>query len=146
MNPVFCKVANPGSCEFINYCTLHRFELVVYLEGTSESTGTTMQARYSYRNGDVLWGHRFQSAISYDPTALNYVICFEKFEKTVSVATPLISARNLDLLWQHGGSPPPLSGGEQLVIFDSAVFNPNNVVLNDVQEPLLPSLPPPLSL
>ncbi|KAF2362446.1 Potassium channel inwardly rectifying Kir, partial [Trinorchestia longiramus] len=102
-----------------------KFELVVYLEGTSESTGTTMQARYSYRNGDVLWGHRFQSAISYDSTSLNYVIDFEKFEKTISVATPLISARDWEQLQLHGGSPPPVARDEQLVIFDPNVFTPS---------------------
>lgn len=68
----------------------YRFELAIYLEGTSESTGTTMQARYSYRNGDVLWGHRFQSTIDYDAGALNYVIDFDKFEKTISVSAGVL--------------------------------------------------------
>lgn len=35
-----------------------RFEIVVILEGTIESTGQTTQARSSYIATEVLWGHR----------------------------------------------------------------------------------------
>ena len=65
--------------------------MIVYLEGTSESTGTTMQARYSYRNGDVLWGHRFKQAVTYDIMSMNYVIDFDNFERTISVSEKIDS-------------------------------------------------------
>lgn len=35
-----------------------RFEIVVILEGTIESTGQTTQARSSYVTSEILWGHR----------------------------------------------------------------------------------------
>ncbi|CAB0005852.1 unnamed protein product, partial [Nesidiocoris tenuis] len=37
-----------------------RFEIIVILEGTTESTGQTTQARTSYVASEILWGHRFQ--------------------------------------------------------------------------------------
>ncbi|XP_018055990.1 PREDICTED: ATP-sensitive inward rectifier potassium channel 12-like isoform X9 [Atta colombica] len=36
-----------------------RFEIVLILEGTIESTGQTTQARSSYLPQEILWGHRF---------------------------------------------------------------------------------------
>lgn len=36
-----------------------RFEVVVILEGTIESTGQSIQARSSYIASEILWGHRF---------------------------------------------------------------------------------------
>ena len=35
-----------------------QFEIIVILEGTVESTGQSSQARTSYLNTEVLWGHR----------------------------------------------------------------------------------------
>lgn len=36
-----------------------RYEVVVILEGTIESTGQSIQARSSYVASEILWGHRF---------------------------------------------------------------------------------------
>jgi len=38
-----------------------QFEIIVMLEGTVESTGQSSQARTSYLNTEVLWGHRFET-------------------------------------------------------------------------------------
>ncbi|XP_068243076.1 ATP-sensitive inward rectifier potassium channel 12-like isoform X2 [Palaemon carinicauda] len=73
-----------------------KFELVVYLEGTTESTGTTMQARCSYQPTDFLWGHRFENLIFFDKASDNYVVDFREFNKTREVSTPLCSARDLE--------------------------------------------------
>ena len=35
-----------------------RFEIVVILEGTTESTAMTTQARSSFIPSEILWGHR----------------------------------------------------------------------------------------
>ena len=35
-----------------------QFEIIVLLEGTVESTGQSSQARSSYLNTEILWGHR----------------------------------------------------------------------------------------
>lgn len=42
-----------------------RFEIVTMLEGTVESTGMTTQARSSYLPSEILWGHRFDSIVSF---------------------------------------------------------------------------------
>lgn len=42
-----------------------RFEIVTMLEGVVESTGMTTQARSSYLPSEVLWGHRFDSTVSF---------------------------------------------------------------------------------
>ena len=62
------------------------FELVVYLEGTSESTGTTMQARTSYRSSDICWGNRFKQIVFFDKLSMNYVVDLKKFEETIEVS------------------------------------------------------------
>ncbi|XP_010889096.1 G protein-activated inward rectifier potassium channel 1 isoform X2 [Esox lucius] len=41
-----------------------QFEIVVILEGIVETTGMTCQARTSYTEDEVLWGHRFFPVIS----------------------------------------------------------------------------------
>ena len=61
------------------------FELVVYLEGTTESTGNTMQARFSYQPTDILWGHRFENVIAFDKSSDNYAVDFREFNKTKEV-------------------------------------------------------------
>ena len=42
-----------------------RFELHVVLEGVTESTSMTFQARTSYLPHEILWGHRFESMMIY---------------------------------------------------------------------------------
>ena len=42
-----------------------RFEIVTMLEGTVESTGMTTQARSSYLPSEILWGHRFESIVTF---------------------------------------------------------------------------------
>lgn len=42
-----------------------RFEIVTMLEGVVESTGMTTQARSSYLPSEILWGHRFESVVSF---------------------------------------------------------------------------------
>ena len=39
------------------------FEIVVILEGMVEATGMTCQARSSYIESEVLWGHRFEPVL-----------------------------------------------------------------------------------
>lgn len=73
-----------------------KFEIVVILEGTIESTGQTTQARSSYLNGEILWGHRFESVVSYNRDQQSYEADYSKFNETIQVDTPLCSAQELD--------------------------------------------------
>ena len=42
-----------------------KFELVVGMEGTIESTSMTFQARTSYLANEIHWGHRFEPMMVY---------------------------------------------------------------------------------
>ncbi|XP_067826849.1 G protein-activated inward rectifier potassium channel 4-like [Heptranchias perlo] len=70
-----------------------QFEIVVILEGIVESTGMTCQARTSYREDEILWGHRFESCISLEKGA--FQVDYSKFDKTFEVQTPLGSAKDM---------------------------------------------------
>lgn len=72
-----------------------KFEIVVILEGTVESTGQTTQARSSYLNMEILWGHRFLPVVSYNTDRQGYDIDYSRFNETMSVDTPLCSAHEL---------------------------------------------------
>ncbi|XP_023012963.1 G protein-activated inward rectifier potassium channel 3 isoform X3 [Leptinotarsa decemlineata] len=73
-----------------------RFEIVVILEGVIESTGMTTQARSSYLPSEILWGHRFQSIVSFKKESGEYEVDYAQFNNTVEVDTPLCSAKELD--------------------------------------------------
>ncbi|CAH0563765.1 unnamed protein product [Brassicogethes aeneus] len=73
-----------------------RFEIVVILEGVIESTGMTTQARSSYLPSEILWGHRFQSLITFKKDSGEYEVDYALFNNTIEVDTPLCSARELE--------------------------------------------------
>lgn len=62
-----------------------KFEIVVLLEGTTESTGQTTQARSSYLPNEVLWGHRFEPIVSYNKERLAYMVDYSLFHNTYQV-------------------------------------------------------------
>ncbi|XP_050308372.1 G protein-activated inward rectifier potassium channel 3-like isoform X2 [Anthonomus grandis grandis] len=72
-----------------------KFEIVVILEGTIESTGQTTQARSSYLASEVLWGHRFEPVVSYNKDRQGYEVNYSKFNNTLAVDTPLCSGADL---------------------------------------------------
>lgn len=72
-----------------------KFELIALLEGTTESTGQTTQARTSYVNTEILWGHRFVSLILYDKKLRAYRVDYRQFHETYQVDTPLCSPAEL---------------------------------------------------
>jgi potassium inwardly-rectifying channel subfamily J len=61
-----------------------------------ESTGMTTQARSSYLPSEILWGHRFQSLITFKKESGEYEVDYALFNNTVEVDTPLCSAKQLD--------------------------------------------------
>ncbi|KAK9887765.1 hypothetical protein WA026_000080 [Henosepilachna vigintioctopunctata] len=72
-----------------------RFEIIVVLEGVIESTGMTTQARSSYLPSEILWGHRFQSLVTFKKESGEYEVDYAIFHKTMEVDTPLCSASQL---------------------------------------------------
>ncbi|XP_011138850.1 uncharacterized protein LOC105182829 isoform X2 [Harpegnathos saltator] len=72
-----------------------RFEVVLILEGTIESTGQTTQARSSYLPQEILWGHRFDPMVSYSKERQGYEVDYSLFDSTTQVDTPLCSGKEL---------------------------------------------------
>ncbi|XP_070492013.1 G protein-activated inward rectifier potassium channel 3-like isoform X2 [Chironomus tepperi] len=73
-----------------------RFEIVTMLEGVVESTGMTTQARSSYLPSEILWGHRFESVVSFKRETGEYEVDYTLFNNTYEVDTPLCSAKELN--------------------------------------------------
>lgn len=82
---------NMSAVDFIQ----DRSEIVVILEGTVESTGQTTQARSSYINSEIMWGHRFEQIVTFNKTKSCYEINYAKFNSIKQVDTPLCSAKVL---------------------------------------------------
>lgn len=82
-----------------------KFEIVVILEGTVESTGQSTQARSSYLSNEILWGHRFDPVVSYNKDKQAYEIDYSRFNETTMVDTPLCSAKELECFKGSIGTP-----------------------------------------
>ncbi|KAK7907049.1 hypothetical protein WMY93_015661 [Mugilogobius chulae] len=67
------------------------FEIIVILEGIVEASGMTCQARTSYTEDEVLWGHRFESCISLEKEAFR--VDHSAFDKTFEVQMSPESAK-----------------------------------------------------
>uniref|UniRef100_A0A3B4B0B7 G protein-activated inward rectifier potassium channel 3 n=1 Tax=Periophthalmus magnuspinnatus TaxID=409849 RepID=A0A3B4B0B7_9GOBI len=67
------------------------FEIIVILEGIVEASGMTCQARTSYTEDEVLWGHRFESCISLEKEAFR--VDHSAFDKTFEVQMSTDSAK-----------------------------------------------------
>ncbi|KAG2469911.1 ATP-sensitive inward rectifier potassium channel 1-like [Polypterus senegalus] len=69
--------------------TIHQqdFELVVFLDGTVESTSATCQVRTSYTPEEIQWGYRFAPIVSKTKEG-KYRVDFSNFSKTIQVPTP----------------------------------------------------------
>ncbi|KAI5723347.1 hypothetical protein M8J76_004652 [Diaphorina citri] len=71
--------------------------------GVIESTGMTTQARSSYLPNEILWGHRFETLVSFKKETGEHEVNYGLFNNTYEVHTPLCSAQALDqLLAIHG--------------------------------------------
>ena len=75
-----------------------RFELIIVLEGTVESTGTTAQARTSYLPGEILWGRRFERLVTFHKNNGEYEIDYSLFNSTLDMPIPHCSAKELQEL------------------------------------------------
>ncbi|XP_048093570.1 ATP-sensitive inward rectifier potassium channel 1-like [Alosa alosa] len=85
-----CHVIDKSSpfCE-MSADTLHKeeFELVVFLDGTAESTSSSCQVRTSFIPCEIQWGHSFLPIVSRTKGG-KYRVDFSNFSKTVPVETP----------------------------------------------------------
>uniref|UniRef100_A0A1B6C9Q4 Inward rectifier potassium channel C-terminal domain-containing protein n=1 Tax=Clastoptera arizonana TaxID=38151 RepID=A0A1B6C9Q4_9HEMI len=81
-----------------------RFEIVVILEGTTESTGQTTQARSSYLPNEILWGNRFEPIVTYSKDRQSYQVDYSQFHTVYQVDTPLCSAEELQMFTEASGA------------------------------------------
>lgn len=72
-----------------------KFEIVVILEGTVESTGQSVQARSSYLPSEIYWGRRFEQLVGYKKDTGEFRVDYSKFNGTHEVPTPTCSAKQL---------------------------------------------------
>ncbi|CAL8301673.1 unnamed protein product [Lota lota] len=97
-----------------------QFEIVVILEGIVETTGMTCQARTSYTEDEVLWGHRFLPVMSLEDGFFR--VDYSQFHNNFEVPTPphsvkeqeekppLPSPGTLPAVDSSGSGSPPLGG------------------------------------
>ena len=71
------------------------YELLIILEGTVESTGTTAQARTSYLPEEILWGRRFERLVTFQKENGQYRIDYSLFHSSVEMPIPSCSAQDL---------------------------------------------------
>ncbi|KAM4703727.1 G protein-activated inward rectifier potassium channel 4-like [Rhinophrynus dorsalis] len=83
------------------------FEIVVILEGMVEATGMTCQARSSYVENEVLWGHRFMPVLTLEEGF--YEVDYDTFHNTYETPTPTCSAKELAEQSEKGENVQPLS-------------------------------------
>ncbi|KAM9299612.1 G protein-activated inward rectifier potassium channel 4-like [Gastrophryne carolinensis] len=69
------------------------FEIIVILEGIVEATGMTCQAKTSYTEDEILWGHRFEPCMTLEKGAFR--VDYSHFDKTFDVQTPWASAKEM---------------------------------------------------
>jgi len=79
-------------------------EIVVIMEGTIECADQRVQARTSYVPAEILWGHRFESVVSYDKSQSRYIVDYSRFHDTRPFETPRASARE-----QYDGLKTPVT-------------------------------------
>ncbi|NXE97681.1 KCNJ3 protein, partial [Menura novaehollandiae] len=90
-----------------------QFEIVVILEGIVETTGMTCQARTSYTEDEVLWGHRFFPVISLEEGF--FKVDYSQFHATFEVPTPPYSVKEQEemLLMSSPLIPPAVSNSKE---------------------------------
>ncbi|KAJ8389943.1 hypothetical protein AAFF_G00112280 [Aldrovandia affinis] len=102
-----CHEINPKSPFFdLSQRSLmsEQFEIVVILEGIVETTGMTCQARTSYTEDEVLWGHRFLPVMSLEEGFFR--VDYSQFHSTFEVPTPPYSVKEHE---EKSSLPSPLA-------------------------------------
>ncbi|XP_023331211.1 ATP-sensitive inward rectifier potassium channel 12 [Eurytemora carolleeae] len=87
-----------GPKELLSY----KFEIIVILEAIVEPTGNNTQARSSFIPSEILWGHRFDSMVSYLKHKGVYAVdCCGMNQVSPDHITPMISAKDYHDLKQR---------------------------------------------
>lgn len=73
-----------------------KYEIIIYAEGTIESTGEFCQARSSYLPSEILWGHRFDRIEQFDTGNGRWEVDFAGFNDVIYNNNIRHSAKELD--------------------------------------------------
>lgn len=73
-----------------------KFEIIVLIEGTIETTSMNFQARSSYLPSEIMWGHRYEPMMLFRKDHNKFQVNFSAFHTTYEVDTPLCSSSELD--------------------------------------------------
>ena len=76
-------------------CLQEKFEIVVVLEGTIESSGMTVQLRTSYLPSEIMWGHHLNPLVTYQKTDGQYKINYSQFHASSPIKMSELSAKQL---------------------------------------------------
>ncbi|XP_072011253.1 G protein-activated inward rectifier potassium channel 3-like [Engystomops pustulosus] len=79
-----------------------QFEIIVILEGIVEATGMTCQAKSSYLENEIIWGHRFEPCMTLEKGAFR--VDYKRFHKTFEVQLPRCSAKEMEEMRELEGS------------------------------------------
>ncbi|XP_039260141.1 G protein-activated inward rectifier potassium channel 4-like [Styela clava] len=79
-----------------------KFEIIVILEGMIESTGMICQARTSYLNTEVLWGHRFMPVLFHARD--HFSVDHSEFHTTFEVPMSKLSMKKYQESHSNGNS------------------------------------------
>ncbi|KAM9298808.1 G protein-activated inward rectifier potassium channel 3-like [Gastrophryne carolinensis] len=79
-----------------------QFEIIVILEGIVEATGMTCQAKSSYLENEIIWGHRFEPCMTQEKG--EFRVDYKRFHKTFEVQLPRCSAKEMEELRELEGS------------------------------------------
>ncbi|XP_018427199.1 PREDICTED: G protein-activated inward rectifier potassium channel 3-like [Nanorana parkeri] len=79
-----------------------QFEIIVILEGIVEATGMTCQAKSSYLENEIIWGHRFEPCMTLEKGAFR--VDYKRFHKTFEVQLPHCSAKEMEEMRDLEGS------------------------------------------
>jgi hypothetical protein len=71
-----------------------QFEIIVILEGTVESTGSSTQVRTSYLPTEIHWGQRLAPLVTFHQEDGCYTIDYSRFHDTLPVSMPEYSAKS----------------------------------------------------
>ncbi|KAI2804154.1 Inward rectifier potassium channel [Blomia tropicalis] len=118
-----------------------KFEIVVILEGTVESTGQSVQARTSYLPSEILWGHRFEQMIRYQNDVGEFFVDYSKFNNTFPTDLPTYSAKEFqdDLLHRERQIYPNDDEQDETKLDNGNVFRYHNRHRPSCPEPTLSS-------
>ncbi|KAM5142259.1 G protein-activated inward rectifier potassium channel 4-like [Mantella aurantiaca] len=110
-----------------------QFEIIVILEGIVEATGMTCQAKTSYTEDEILWGHRFEPCMTLEKGAFR--VDYSHFEKTFDVQTPWGSAKEShELKESEQNDRSTLSLYWDNNMFQAALGDPTSETENTSQE------------